>query len=138
MTHPTDAERMREACANIDFGPIFDALQDHVIAMRDARMSMLPAPNGIVVCEKDGKPSSVVRMTTRQAVLFIAERVAAAIRALPLPAAPAHDAVREEAMDLLRSCLSVFKWGGASSDLIPRIERLLAAERAQDAKGGES
>lgn len=40
----------------------FEAIQDQLLELRDARISILPAPNGLVACEKDGTPSSIVRM----------------------------------------------------------------------------
>jgi len=38
------------------------AIEDVLIDFRDSRMSMLGRGNGLVVCEKDGTASSVVRL----------------------------------------------------------------------------
>lgn len=41
----------------------FDAVQDELLELRDAGLSILPAPNGLVACSVDGEPSSIIRMS---------------------------------------------------------------------------
>lgn len=44
------------------------AIEDHVIAFRDARFSVLGCANGLVVNERDGAASSVIRCSTPDAL----------------------------------------------------------------------
>lgn len=44
------------------------ALEDQLIEMRDSRLSMLGPANGLVVREKDGAPSDVIRIPTARAI----------------------------------------------------------------------
>ena len=55
---------------------VFKSIEDALIEWRDARLSVLPAANGLVVCERDGTPSSIIRMTTRTAVNRIVDLAA--------------------------------------------------------------
>lgn len=43
------------------------AVEDALIDMRDSRMSMM-RNNGLVVKERDGSPSSIIRLGTEQAI----------------------------------------------------------------------
>lgn len=42
------------------------AVEDQLIEMRDARLSVVGPRNGLVVNEKDGEPSPIMRLGTRQ------------------------------------------------------------------------
>lgn len=42
------------------------AVEDMLIELRDARIGVLGKGNGFVVCEKDGTPSSIMRLGTRE------------------------------------------------------------------------
>lgn len=44
------------------------AIEDVLIDWRDSRMSVLGRGNGLVVCEKDGKQSNVIRMGPEDAL----------------------------------------------------------------------
>lgn len=55
---------------------IHSKLEDQACDMRDSRISMLGVANGLVVREKDGSPSSIIRIGTRslvQKVLALSE-----------------------------------------------------------------
>lgn len=41
------------------------AIEDYLIEMRDARVGVIGRANGFVVNEKDGTPSSIMRVGTR-------------------------------------------------------------------------
>lgn len=87
-------------------------------------------------CSEDGKSDDAAAL---------ARKCSTAIRALPLPAAPAHDAVREawRYLALLRHAHGLLLGGKAPADperhsvFLNEIDALLAAERAQGEKGGE-
>lgn len=51
-------------------------LEDQLIDMRDSQMSVFPAANGMVVREKDGSPSDVIRIPTAMAVQIALEAIA--------------------------------------------------------------
>jgi len=44
------------------------ALEDQLIEMRDSRVSMLGPANGLVVHERDGSPSDIIRIPTAVAI----------------------------------------------------------------------
>ncbi len=44
------------------------AVEDALIELRDARLSVLGCANGLVINESDGTPSAVVRLGTRDAL----------------------------------------------------------------------
>lgn len=44
------------------------AIENELIEMRDSRMSIIGPANGLVVNERDGSPSSIMRMGTRAAM----------------------------------------------------------------------
>lgn len=52
------------------------AIEDVLIEWRDSRLSILRWANGLVIREADGTPSSVVRMTTHEAVRLAAPAIA--------------------------------------------------------------
>lgn len=41
------------------------AVEDMLVELRDSRIGVLGKGNGFVICEKDGTPSSIMRMGTR-------------------------------------------------------------------------
>ncbi|MDM8086321.1 hypothetical protein QUV83_16220 [Cellulomonas cellasea] len=63
----------------------YGAVEDTLIDLRDSRISILGYANGVVVNERDGSPSPVVRMRTRwatdQAIVAAAPLIEAAVRA---------------------------------------------------------
>ena len=62
----------------------FMAVEDVLIEFRDARLSILGYANGVVVNEKDGSPSPMVRMRTRYATDLAIETAAPLIEAQAL------------------------------------------------------
>jgi hypothetical protein len=42
-------------------------VEDHLVEMRDCRLSA-PGGNGLVIRERDGTPSNVIRLSTRDAL----------------------------------------------------------------------
>ena len=71
--------------SDIDLGDAqvagFMAVEDLLIDFRDSRLSIFPYANGVVVNEKDGSPSPVVRMRTRHATDLAIETAAPLIEA---------------------------------------------------------
>jgi hypothetical protein len=61
------------------------AVEDVLIELRDARISVLGPANGFIVKERDGSPSPVMRLGTRDG-LEIA--IAAYLAAIPVGAQP--------------------------------------------------
>lgn len=53
-------------------------LEDELIARRDARISVLGCGNGLVCRERDGRASSVIRMSTSEAIELILSALRAA------------------------------------------------------------
>lgn len=51
------------------------AIEDELISNRDSRIGILGRGNGLVVYEKDGSPSSIIRITTESAILIALEAV---------------------------------------------------------------
>lgn len=58
------------------------AVEDRLIEMRDSRLSVIGPRNGFVVNEKDGSPSPMLRMGTREGLEL---GIAAYLAALPHP-----------------------------------------------------
>jgi len=44
------------------------AIEDSLVAMRDSRIALVGRGNGLVIREKDGKDSHIIRMTSYDAV----------------------------------------------------------------------
>ena len=66
-------------------GTAFKAVEDHLIELRDSRISVLPWANGLVVRERDGSASSIVRMTTRMAISTAIDAILSSL-SVPEPA----------------------------------------------------
>jgi hypothetical protein len=51
------------------------AVEDHLIYLRDSRISVLGRNNGLVCKEQDGEPSSIIRMGFEQAMRIAVEAI---------------------------------------------------------------
>ena len=52
------------------------AIEDELIDMRDHRIGVLGYANGMVVNERDGSPSSIMRLGTREAIKLALKAIA--------------------------------------------------------------
>lgn len=66
------------ACADDEnlLGVAHKAIEDRLVEWRDMRLSTPLAANGLVIHEKDGKDSNVIRMTPREAMRIGLEAIA--------------------------------------------------------------
>lgn len=57
------------------------AVEDSLLHRRDARFSLLGYGNGLVVREKDGGESSIIRLSTGDAIVIALKAIEAAVAA---------------------------------------------------------
>ncbi len=57
------------------------AVEDQLIEMRDMRLALLMRNNGLVIKEKDGSNSYIIRMSTEQALRVALEAMARSLDA---------------------------------------------------------
>lgn len=95
----------------------FMAVEDELIELRDARISIHGYANGVVVNEKDGTLSGVVRMRTRWATDKAIEIAA------PLIEAAVREQVAREITDLRRPLPLTMQREDAAYERAARIAR---------------
>lgn len=99
------------------------AIEDELVEMRDARMFTGPHANGLVVREKDGGDSSIIRLGTRQAI----QAAVAAILKAPAPAG-ARSWTRDDLFDQVNDLVTEFdegrRGGMEALDLATALELL--------------
>lgn len=62
----TDLEKIASTSELMEIGRL--AIEQALVDMRDSRISCMNRRNGLVIAEKDGQPSSIIRMGSEMAM----------------------------------------------------------------------